>query len=87
MAIQAPANLVHCHSVQDNAEQKVVMIAICFSLFLAGRNGIIIKGNLGFALFVGNDLGRRLIYTLHIGLNLNKHTDEDLAKYNQLCVG
>ena len=46
---------------------------------VADTKGIAIKGILVIALFVGNYLGGRLIYTHHIGLNLKKQSDENVA--------
>ena len=47
------------------------------SPFFTGGAQLIIKGVLVFALFVGNYLGGRLIYTYHVGINFKKHNDGD----------
>ena len=43
--------------------------------FFVATTGVAVKGVLILALFVGNYLGGRLIYTHHIGINLNRQTD------------
>lgn len=42
---------------------------------LAGTYGLLIKGILVIALFIGNYLGGRLIYTYHIGINPKTKTN------------
>src|SRR5689334_2043433 len=44
------------------------------SPFFAGTNGVIAKGILVFALFVGNYLGGQLIYRHHVGIINKKQT-------------
>src|SRR5215204_438522 len=40
-----------------------------------GVTGLVVKGILVFALFIGNYMGGRLIYTYYIGINLNKQAN------------
>lgn len=49
------------------------------SPYLTGLIGIIVKGALICALFVGNYMGGRLIYKHHIGISLKNNANEDLA--------
>ncbi|PSL34501.1 DUF2231 domain-containing protein [Chitinophaga ginsengisoli] len=49
------------------------------SHFLAGKMGIILKGILVLALFVGNFMGGKLIYSHHVGITLNKEANGDIT--------
>lgn len=49
------------------------------SPLLTGVAGLAVKGILVIALFVGNFLGGRLLYTHHVGLTTKQHTDGNLA--------
>lgn len=49
------------------------------SPFVDGTKGIVVKGILVTALFVGNYLGGRLIYTHHVGIHVKKHADGDFT--------
>lgn len=46
---------------------------------LGDVKGVLIKGFLVIALFVGNYLGGRLIYNHHIGINFKKNNDGNLS--------
>jgi uncharacterized membrane protein len=46
---------------------------------LAGTTGLVTKGILVVTLFVGNYVGGRLIYTHHVGLNLQTESNENLT--------
>lgn len=49
------------------------------SPFLAGKMGVALKGILVFALFAGNYMGGKLIYSHHVGINLNKEANGDIT--------
>jgi len=49
------------------------------SPFLVGKTGIILKGILVLALFVGNFMGGKLIYSHHVGIKLNKEANGDIT--------